>query len=136
MFGCGRAHTKTLPHGHRSGPSKGAKSMAIVSIIVTLVVGGVIGWLASIVMRTDAQQGIVLNVVVGIVGAFLGNFLGGLFGMGASLSTFSPIGLLWAFIGAVVLLAIINLVRRGSVRCSGGRTSPGAPPFQIGRAHA
>src|SRR3546814_3037163 len=75
--------------------------MDIVSIIVTLVVGGVIGWLASIVMRTDAQQGIVLNVVVGIVGAFLGNFLGGLFGMGASLSTFSPIGLLWAFIGAV-----------------------------------
>src|SRR3546814_7385413 len=62
MFGCGRAHTKTLPHGHRSGPSKGAKSMDIVSIIVTLVVGGVIGWLASIVMRTDAQQGIVLNV--------------------------------------------------------------------------
>src|SRR3546814_17519255 len=56
------AHTKTLPHGRRSGPSKGAKSRDIVSIIVTLVVGGVIGWLASIVMRTDAQQGIVLNV--------------------------------------------------------------------------
>src|SRR3546814_11642322 len=83
--------------------------MDIVSIIVTLVVGGVIGWLASIVMRTDAQQGIVLNVVVGIVGAFLGNFLGGLFGMGASLSTFSPYGLLWAFLGAVVLPPIINL---------------------------
>lgn len=85
-------------------------------IIITLIVGGIIGWLASIVMRTDAQQGIILNVVVGIVGAFLGNILGGLFGMGASLSTFSPIGLLWAFIGAIVLLALINLVRRGSVR--------------------
>lgn len=85
-------------------------------IIITLIVGGVIGWLASIVMRTDAQQGMILNVVVGIVGAFLGNVLGGWFGMGADLSTFDPIGLLWAFIGAVVLLGIINLVRRGSVR--------------------
>ena len=86
------------------------------SIIITLIVGGIIGWLASIVMRTDAQQGILLNIVVGVVGAFLGNFLGGMFGMGASLNAFSPIGLLWAFIGALVLLAIVNLIRRGSVR--------------------
>ena len=85
-------------------------------LIITLIVGGIIGWLASIVMRTDAQQGIILNVVVGIVGAFLGNFLGGFFGTGASLSSFDPVGLLWAFIGALVLLAIINLFRRGSVR--------------------
>ena len=85
-------------------------------IIITLIVGGIIGWLASIVMRTDAQQGIILNIVVGIVGAFLGNILGGMFGMGADLSTINPIGLLWAFIGAVVLLGIINLFRRGSVR--------------------
>jgi uncharacterized membrane protein YeaQ/YmgE (transglycosylase-associated protein family) len=85
-------------------------------IIITLIVGGIIGWLASIVMRTDAQQGILLNIVVGVVGAFLGNILGGMFGMGASLDAFSPIGLLWSFIGAVVLLGLINLVRRGSVR--------------------
>ena len=85
-------------------------------LILWLVIGGVIGWLASIVMRTDAQQGIILNVVVGIVGAFLGSFLGSFFGYGASLSTFDPVGLLWAFIGAVVLLGIINLIRRGSVR--------------------
>ena len=85
-------------------------------IIITLIVGGIIGWLASIVMRTDAQQGIILNVVVGIVGAFIGNILGGMVGMGASLITFSPIGLLWSFIGAIVLLGLINLVRRGSVR--------------------
>lgn len=84
--------------------------------LITLIVGGVIGWLASIVMRTDAQQGIILNIVVGVVGAFLGNFLGGFFGVGADLSTFSPVGLLWAFIGALVLLGVINLVRRGSVR--------------------
>ena len=84
--------------------------------IIAIIMGGVIGWLASIVMRTDAQQGIFLNIVVGVVGAFLGNFLGSFFGMGASLDTFSPVGLLWAFIGAVVLLGIINLIRRGSVR--------------------
>src|SRR3546814_3352684 len=71
----------------------------IMGLIITLIVGGIIGWLASIVMRTDAQQGIILNVVVGIVGAFIGSFLGSFFGMGASLETFSPIGLLWAFIG-------------------------------------
>ena len=59
----------------------------IMGLIITLIVGGIIGWLASIVMRTDAQQGIILNVVVGIVGAFLGNFIGGFFGMGASLET-------------------------------------------------
>ena len=86
------------------------------NFILWILVGGLIGWVASIVMRTDAQQGIILNVVVGIVGAFLGNFLGSFFGMGASLDTFSPVGLLWAFIGAVVLLGIINLIRRGSVR--------------------
>lgn len=90
--------------------------MDLIAIIVTIVVGGIMGWLASIVMRTDAQQGMLLNVVVGVVGAFLGNILGSLFGMGATLTSFSPIGLLWAFIGAVVLLAIVNLVRRGRVR--------------------
>lgn len=85
-------------------------------IIITLIVGGIIGWLASIVMRTDAQQGIFLNVVVGIVGAFLGNFIASMFGSAASLSTFTATGLIWSFVGAVVLLGIINLVRRGSVR--------------------
>jgi len=88
----------------------------MIGIIVTLIVGGIIGWLASVVMRTDAQQGIILNVVVGIIGAFLGNILGGLFGMGATLSSFSPIGLLWSFIGAIVLLGLFNLISRGRVR--------------------
>lgn len=86
-------------------------------IIISLVIGGIIGWLASIVMRTDAQQGIILNIVVGLVGAFLANvLLRPLFGAHASLSDLSPTGLLWSFIGAVVLLAIINLFRRGTVR--------------------
>ncbi len=84
--------------------------------IIAIIVGGVIGWLASIVMRTDGQQGIFLNVIVGIVGSFLGNIVAGLFGMGANLTTLDPIALLWAFIGAVILLGIVNLVRRGRVR--------------------
>ena len=85
-------------------------------LIITLILGGIIGWLASIVMRTDAQQGIFLNIIVGIVGAFLGNFIAGWFGSTASVSTFNITALIWAFVGAVVLLGIINLFRRGSVR--------------------
>ncbi|MBY8823292.1 GlsB/YeaQ/YmgE family stress response membrane protein [Sphingomonas colocasiae] len=84
------------------------------SLIIWLVIGGVIGWLASIVMRTDAQQGIFLNIVVGIVGAFLA----GLVVSGGSInnSGFDARSLIASFIGAVVLLGIVNLVRRGSVR--------------------
>ena len=88
------------------------------NIIVWLVVGGVIGWVASLIMRTDAQQGIILNVVVGIVGALLGGwFLSPLFGVGTiNQSNFSVAGLLVSLLGAVVLLAIVNLVRRGTTR--------------------
>jgi uncharacterized membrane protein YeaQ/YmgE (transglycosylase-associated protein family) len=85
----------------------------MVNIIVWLILGGIIGWLASIVMRTDAQQGILLNIVVGIVGAFIGGII---FNHDMNGGDFSLIALLEAFIGAVILLAIVNLVRRGSVR--------------------
>lgn len=86
--------------------------------IIALIMGGVIGWLASIVMRTDAQQGIFLNIIVGCIGSILGRFLfGGIFGGGHLRgNAFDPMTLLTAFIGAVVLLAIVNLFRRGSVR--------------------
>jgi uncharacterized membrane protein YeaQ/YmgE (transglycosylase-associated protein family) len=86
-------------------------------ILVWLIVGGVVGWLASIIMRTDAQQGILLNVVVGIVGALLAGFivsplLGiGTINEGVSLATF-----LVSLVGAVILLAVVNLFRRGRVR--------------------
>jgi uncharacterized membrane protein YeaQ/YmgE (transglycosylase-associated protein family) len=85
----------------------------ITGIIIWLIVGGVCGWLASLIMRTDAQQGIVLNIVVGIVGAAIaGLLLGkGNINNGLSIETF-----LWSLIGAVILLAIVNLVRRGTVR--------------------
>ena len=86
-------------------------------ILVWLIVGGVVGWLASIVMRTDGQQGILLNVVVGIVGALLAGFvvspmLGiGTINEGISIATF-----LVSLVGAIILLAIVNLFRRGRVR--------------------
>jgi len=83
------------------------------NLIVWLVVGGIIGWLASIIMRTDAQQGIFLNIIVGIIGAFIGGliFSGGNINNGLSLYSF-----LVSLLGAVILLAIVNLFRRGSVR--------------------
>lgn len=86
----------------------------MINLIIWLVLGGVIGWLASIVMRTDAQQGTVLNVIVGIVGSFLAGLVFNRDGLNNS--NFSLPSLLWAFLGAVVLLAIVNLVRRGRVR--------------------
>ncbi|HEU4627323.1 MAG TPA: GlsB/YeaQ/YmgE family stress response membrane protein [Steroidobacteraceae bacterium] len=88
------------------------------NIIIWLIVGGLIGWVASIIMRTDARQGLFLNVVVGIVGAFLGGwFLSPLFGVSTiNQSNFSLPSLLVSLVGAVVLLGIVNLVRRGAVR--------------------
>jgi uncharacterized membrane protein YeaQ/YmgE (transglycosylase-associated protein family) len=88
------------------------------TLILVLVVGGIIGWLASIVMRTDASQGILLNIVVGIVGALIaGVLITPLIG-GAPITSgsFDIMSLIASFLGAVVLLAIINLFRRGSVR--------------------
>lgn len=88
------------------------------NIIIWLVIGGLIGWVASVVMRTDGQQGMLLNVVVGIVGAALGGwFLSPLVGVSTiNQSNFSVAGLLVSLAGAVILLAIVNLARRGSAR--------------------
>lgn len=81
-------------------------------IIIWLIVGGVVGWLASMIMRTDGQQGIILNVVVGIVGAFIAALIfGGGINQGITVMSF-----LTSLVGAVILLAIVNLIRRGSVR--------------------
>lgn len=82
------------------------------NIIIWLIVGGVVGWLASLVMRTDGQQGIILNVVVGIVGSVIASFLfGGGINQVITIPTF-----IYSLIGAIILLAIVNLVRRGTVR--------------------
>lgn len=88
------------------------------SVIIWLVMGGLVGWLASVAMKTNAQQGIVLNVVVGIVGALLGGWLlSPLLGSATiNQGDFSLSGLLVSFLGAVILLAVVNLIRRGSPR--------------------
>ncbi len=88
------------------------------NFIIWLIVGGIIGWLASLMMKTDGQQGIILNVVVGIVGALLGGWLiSPLLGVGTiNQDNFSLAALLVSFLGAAILLAIVNLFRRGRVR--------------------
>jgi uncharacterized membrane protein YeaQ/YmgE (transglycosylase-associated protein family) len=88
------------------------------NFLAWLIVGGVLGWLASIVMKTDAQQGMILNVVVGIVGAFLaGLVIAPMLGTGTiNANDFSMASLLVSFLGALVLLAIVNLFRRKSIR--------------------
>ena len=91
----------------------------MINFILWLVFGALVGWLASIVMRTDAQQGALLNIIVGIVGAFIGGLVFNFLGLGGSninSNDFSLGGLLVSFVGAVILLAIVNLIRRGSVR--------------------
>ena len=88
------------------------------NLIIWLIIGGIVGWLASLIMRTDGQQGIVLNVVVGVVGAFLaGWFISPMVGVGTiNQNNFSLASVLVSLVGAVILLAIVNLFRRGSVR--------------------
>lgn len=88
------------------------------NIIIWLALGGLTGWLASVVMRTDDRQGLLLNVVVGIAGAILGGWiLSPLVGVSTiNQSNFSLGGVLVSLLGAVILLAIVNLVRRGAVR--------------------
>lgn len=88
------------------------------NFIIWLIVGGVLGWLASIVMKTDGQQGMFLNVVVGIIGALIAGYVvAPLLGTGTiNTNDFSVSGLVVSFIGAVLLLAIVNMFRRGAVR--------------------
>jgi uncharacterized membrane protein YeaQ/YmgE (transglycosylase-associated protein family) len=87
-------------------------------IILWLVIGGVVGWLASLVMKRDGSQGIILNIVVGIVGALLGGWLIGPILGAPSINSgvISFASLLVSFLGAVILLAIVNLITRSRVR--------------------
>lgn len=88
------------------------------NFIIWLVVGGLIGWVASMIMKTDGQQGIFLNIIVGIVGAFLGGWLiSPLVGVPTiNQNAFSIGALVVSLLGAVILLAIVNLFRRGTAR--------------------
>jgi uncharacterized membrane protein YeaQ/YmgE (transglycosylase-associated protein family) len=85
--------------------------------IIALIVGGVAGWVASLLMKRDASMGIALNIVVGCIGSVVGNMLvEPLLGVSGSVQEFSLRGLLVAVLGAVVLLGIVNVIQRGKVR--------------------
>ena len=86
----------------------------MINLIVWLLIGALIGWLASMVMRTDAQQGALLNIVVGIVGAMIGGFLLG--GPTINSNALNLTALVVSLVGAVILLGIVNLATRGRVR--------------------
>ena len=79
-------------------------------IIVWLIFGGLAGWIASKIMGTDAQQGILLNIIVGIVGAFIGSYLFPSLGLWDLPGL--PGAILSATLGAVILLFVIGLIRR------------------------
>ncbi|WP_416139645.1 GlsB/YeaQ/YmgE family stress response membrane protein [Halomonas sp. HK25] len=86
-------------------------------IIVWLVMGGLVGWVASMIMGTSGQQGIVLNVVVGIVGALIGGFLiGPLLGAGSINDGITIMSFIVSLIGAIILLAILSFFQRGKKR--------------------
>ncbi len=89
--------------------------MSIISIIIWLVMGGLVGWVASMIMGTNAQQGIILNVVVGIVGALIGGWLiGPLLGAGSINEGITIMSFIVSLLGAVILLAIVGLFQRGT----------------------
>lgn len=82
--------------------------------IITIIVGGIIGWLASLIMGTDYEQGPLWNIIIGIIGSLLGKWIfSDLLGIGrASVAgTFSIWGVIWGIIGAVILIAILRLLR-------------------------
>jgi uncharacterized membrane protein YeaQ/YmgE (transglycosylase-associated protein family) len=83
--------------------------------LATIIVGGIAGWLASIVMRRDASMGILLNIIVGVIGGIIGSWVGNMTGF-LTASAGWVMYLITAFVGAVILLAIVNLVQRGRVR--------------------
>lgn len=85
----------------------------LVNIILWIILGGVAGWIASIIMKRDAQMGAVANIVVGIVGAVLGGFLFNLLGLSGD-TGFNLWTLFVAIIGSVVLLFLVGLVRRAA----------------------
>jgi uncharacterized membrane protein YeaQ/YmgE (transglycosylase-associated protein family) len=89
----------------------------MINFIIWLIVGGLVGWIASMIMRTDAQQGIILNIVVGIVGAAIAGWLiSPLVGVPSINTGFSVGSFVVSLLGAIVLLGIVNLFRRGNVR--------------------
>lgn len=86
----------------------------ILDWIITIIVGAAIGWLASLVMKTDIEQGLLWNIIIGIIGSVLGRWIfAGLFNIGSASATgaFSLAGIFWGLIGAIILIAILKALR-------------------------
>jgi uncharacterized membrane protein YeaQ/YmgE (transglycosylase-associated protein family) len=98
-------------------PQSFERTTSMINFIVWLIVGGLVGWIASMIMRTDAQQGVILNIVVGIIGAAIAGWLiSPLVGVPSINQQFSVGAFVVSLLGAIVLLGIVNLFRRGRVR--------------------
>jgi len=80
-------------------------------IILWILFGGIVGWVASLIMKTNAQQGIILNIIVGIVGAVIGGWVMSFFGK-SGVDGFDLYSFLVALLGAVILIAIVRALRR------------------------
>lgn len=81
------------------------------NIIIWILFGALVGWVASLIMATNAQQGMIKNIVIGIGGAVLGGFLARLFGLGG-VEGFDPISLLIAIAGAIIIIAVLKAAHR------------------------
>jgi uncharacterized membrane protein YeaQ/YmgE (transglycosylase-associated protein family) len=88
------------------------------SLIVWVVVGAIAGWLASIVMRTNGRQGLLEDIIVGVVGGVIGGFLLNALGVGGAVTGFNVTSVVVAFVGAIVLLAVLRVARSGNFRTS------------------
>ena len=89
----------------------------IVELLSWIILGGIAGWVSSMIAGTNAEQGGVANIIVGIIGAFIGGLILRLFGgSGGDLGNFSPTSLLTAILGATILLYVLRGFRRGTYR--------------------
>lgn len=90
----------------------------MINFLIWIIVGGILGWIASLIMRTDSEQGPFLNIIVGIIGALLAGWvLSPLLGISTiNDGNFSLAALAVSLLGAILLLGIVNLFRRGALR--------------------
>jgi uncharacterized membrane protein YeaQ/YmgE (transglycosylase-associated protein family) len=88
--------------------------MDITNLLIWIIVGAVAGWLASIVMKTNSSQGLLSDIIVGILGGLIGGFVLNALGVGGAVSGINITSILVAFIGAIILLAVMRLIRRAA----------------------
>lgn len=85
-------------------------------LIITILAGALIGWIASMIMKTNASMGAIANIICGILGAFVGGYLSQLLGMGRFGANFNIMSLIFGVIGACIVIAIYKAITGGSAR--------------------